>query len=205
MYGSLGRDWVDTAMAIGVVALLVMLVGWGISEMDGRTRAGQVNQQLKPTAKVGESTSEVGEEVYGPLDAIVIEQQLAPGEVAVYECIQDGHKTISDRHCGPGAVGRIIDTRSLNTFSQVPITPVDMSRHRQPQSIGAGPRVPARQTAQTTKVSRCKSIQNEIDSINAHMRQPYRKEEGEWLRRRWHSAKELYYDEGCGKLNLPMP
>ena len=136
---------------------------------------------------------------------IVIKQQLAPGEVAVYECVQDGHTTISDRPCGPGAIGRIIDTRQLNTYSQAPVAPVDMKRHRQPPVSGAGPRIATPQTAQSARAARCKSIQDEIDSINARMRQPYRKEEGEWLRRRWHSAKELYYDEDCGKLDLPAP
>jgi len=190
-------------MAIGMVALLATLLWFGIKHMAPKESATPADGVGSANAAAVDSSDD---ELLLDLPAeIVIKQQLAPGEVAVYECVQDGHTTISDRPCGPGAIGRIIDTRQLNTYSQAPVAPVDMKRHRQPPVSGAGPRIATPQTAQSARAARCKSIQDEIDSINARMRQPYRKEEGEWLRRRWHSAKELYYDEDCGKLDLPAP
>jgi hypothetical protein len=201
MYSGLDRHWVDTAIAIGVVAVLAALVWFGIRGMDQRERAESAGDQ---TASAGLTAAPgTGDALVMETAPLVIQHQLTPEEALVYECLRDGQKSISDRPCGPGAVARIIDGRELNTYRQAPIAPVDMSRHRQPPTA-ANPEAATLRGTQPN-VARCEAIQDEIDRLNARMRQPYGSQEGEWLRKRWQSLKELYYDEDCGKLNLPRP
>lgn len=204
MYSGFDRHWTDWTIAVAVVAALVLLVWFGISRTDGRGRVEFGDAGLESD---GLATKREG--ITMPADAApsrdVIPRELAPGEAAVYECIQDGHKALSDRPCAPGAVARIVDSRELSTYSPVPVTGVATSRYRsQPASVET-PRPTTPNPRQSGQGSRCDAIQEDIDRLNARMRQPYSSQEGEWLRKRWHSLKELYYDEGCGKLDLPVP
>ena len=123
----------------------------------------------------------------------------ATGDVQIYECIQDGQRVLSDRPCGPGAVERFVDTRELNTFTEVPPPPVTAPRRPPSTSSRAPVGSISRPSAADAHQARCEQIEAWKDRIDAAMRQGYTSQEGERLRAQWHRAKQAYYDEGCGR------
>jgi hypothetical protein len=117
--------------------------------------------------------------------------------VDVYECTENGRRTVSDRPCGPGATSRVL----VVDPPKAPPLPVPTWRSSTPArstsarsgSSGVGAR------ANGGNEAACAAVGEAIDRLNARMRQPYSSQEGERLRERWHELKERRYDLGCGR------
>ena len=120
--------------------------------------------------------------------------------VAIYECRQNGQRVLSDKPCGPDAAARVLDTRELNTFTEV-APPVATAPRASPGRVERPAVLPAQRppvTAQS-KEAQCEQIEAWKDRIDAAMRRGYTSRQGERLRAEWHRAKQAYYDAGCGK------
>jgi len=120
----------------------------------------------------------------------------APGNIetiaTVYECSVDGHRMFSDQRCGRGARARDIhapnrmDAMDTGTLDE-PVSAT--TQFAQPPAFQV--RAPEDNTAE------CTAIEQEKDSINAHMREGYSAAEGEHLRERLRRLDDRYYELRC--------
>lgn len=147
-----------------------------------------------------------------PLPSAGVSGSTRPGratQVGIYECVRDGQRIVSDRPCAPDAEQRTL------TVSQPDPREAIASQQRSRStlmSVAPGLASDLPPTAPSTAAvegsafawqARCASIDREIESINARMRQGgYGTEEGNRLRVRWHELKNEWYDLKCRKTGV---
>ncbi len=121
-----------------------------------------------------------------PVDAIA----------TIYECEQDGHRILSDQPCGAAATVRTIRQPNLMDAQ-------DTSRLYETKSRRVAPTTGATRPLRTEggTVARCAQIDQEVDAINASLRQGYRRAEGRRQRLRDLSAER--WDLECRFLKTP--
>jgi hypothetical protein len=112
----------------------------------------------------------------------------------VFECNSADQRVFSDRPCSEHAqVREVIAPNGMHATRAVPSrSAIDRSVPEQPGpgAGGAGP-------IAYSKESVCASIDDQIDRINARMRQPYTAPEGEWYRERLRSLDNERWDAKC--------
>jgi hypothetical protein len=169
------------AVALGAGGLWLLALG-GVQEDVSATFTAPTPDPPPPAGYVA----------FGPSDSA---PAAAPADaVVVYSCVRDGQYVYSDQPCGAGGETRAIDLSTVNTYtpSAVDTTPVFVAQAR--RSLSA----PAEQAAvDVHNAALCRSIEQEIERIDARMRAGYRSQEGEYWRGRWHAAKARYHAAGC--------
>jgi len=124
--------------------------------------------------------------------------------VGVYECVVNGQRVVSDKPCGPGAQARVLEVDQPD--------PRDVARQRQrtwaaqqsgrsshaPRSSSVGAAPVAKEAARPNDAA-CASIDQQIEQIDARMRQGYTSQEGEWYRQRLRELKERRHELGCSR------
>jgi hypothetical protein len=113
----------------------------------------------------------------------------------VYECQGVDQRVFSDHPCSDDArVREVIAPNGMRAArvakaarAAVNRTPLDLS------IANTGSAEPSSRR----KDSLCKSIDEQIDNINARMRQPYSAAEGEWYRERLRLLDDRRWDEKC--------
>lgn len=116
--------------------------------------------------------------------------------VGIYECTIKGQRVVSDRSCGADATTRVLE------IAPATARPPSVPQYRPiPPSYGPSPTLSAARstTASPGNTSQCAAVDQEIESLNARMRQRYDSAEGERLRARWHWLKQRRYDLRCGR------
>ena len=125
-------------------------------------------------------------------------------DVGVYECVVNGQRVVSDKPCGPGAQARVLEVdqpdprnaallrQQIWTAQQATGSP-PMAR---PSTYGAPPAAPQQANANDAA---CRNIDQQIEQVDARMRQGYTSQEGEWYRERLRRLKERRYELGCGR------
>ena len=126
------------------------------------------------------------------------------GGTHVYRCLDaNGQSIFSDQPCAGIVEVRRYDSAKVNTYSA-------------PRSAGAAPTtqgVPSYSSSQTVTRSTsyssssarqapgrpaiCDSIQQQLDAINARMRQRYTSQQGEWFRGQIRSLKRMRDESRC--------
>jgi hypothetical protein len=169
---------------VGVIAAAILVSGIYILN-----RGNEDEAHAQPAALV----STPGKSPITDVGSSLAPARAAPDApiASVYECWRDEHRILSDQPCGPDASVRQVtepnrmdaqDTRSL-------YSPVYVSSRRSGGTWSAG------QGANTS--NRCSSIQEQIDGINARMRQAYTSQEGERFRERLRALTLQRYDAKC--------
>jgi hypothetical protein len=116
--------------------------------------------------------------------------------VGIYECTVKGQRVVSDRPCGAGATSRVIEVAPATA----PLPPVSQYRPSSPPIDGSSARSSVRSSnAAPDNTSQCAAVDQEIENLNARMRQRYGSAEGEWLRAEWHRLHQRRYDLRCGR------
>ena len=113
-----------------------------------------------------------------------------PGDTIVFEC-SGAPRSFSDRRCAANARVRVVETSKLNIYQAAP-TPELVPTPYRGDSISATPPPPAVTTGERqrdalaqagpTRAMICATIEQQIDQINARMRQGYRSAQGEYYR-----------------------
>lgn len=124
--------------------------------------------------------------------------------VGVYECVENGQRVISDRPCSSSAQARTLVVDQPD--------PRDVARQRQQQwqaqqqagqtysaPRGTSQQLSAGPASAPANESACAYIDQQIDWLNARMRQKYSSQEGEYLRDQLRALKERRYDLRCGR------
>jgi hypothetical protein len=125
--------------------------------------------------------------------------------VGVYECTVNGQRVVSDRPCGSGAQARTLVVEQPNprdaAIAQQRLWPAQQQPAAGRSDSAPAPRVDSgTSTGAVGLETQCRLIDQEIDDINARMRRGgYGTEEGNWLRARWHAAKNRRFELGCGR------
>jgi hypothetical protein len=121
-----------------------------------------------------------------------------PGKSAViatvFECETADHQVFSDRPCSENA-----QLREVNAPNGMRPTRIAASRATMSRSVAERP-IPASDNAEPSarsKHSLCKSIDDQIDRINARMRQSYSASEGEWFRENLRRLDDERWDAKC--------
>jgi hypothetical protein len=110
----------------------------------------------------------------------------------VYECDEARQKVFSDRPCSEDV--RIREVIAPNGMRATDVTRYARvgSRSEQVAASAGSAEPPAR-----SKISLCKSIDDQIDRINARMRQTYTAAEGEWYREHLRRLDDDRWDAKC--------
>jgi hypothetical protein len=131
-------------------------------------------------------------------------RQRAParqGTLTVYECVVAGQKVYSDQPCGDDAREKaVIVSRpdAENAARARYLTQQAQSPTRYDGNPAASAAVSTR-SGSAMQANRCAAIDQQIDWINARMRQGYRAYEGERLRDSLRALKSDRYDLRCGR------
>lgn len=196
-YGIAQREWADWLLA-GLIVSALLAGAWAM--LGGFEKAEKVDNEGAVTLTPEGELAPVSEANIAPPLEIVARTSEPASVVSIYECVENGQKVLADRPCGPNATVRMIDTRALNTFTEVPVA---NSREHGPSSVAS---TPAGATVEMdvgasdpAKKQLCQSLQDRIDYINARTRQRHTHREGEYWRAEWHKAKRAYSDAQCGR------
>ncbi len=123
----------------------------------------------------------------------------------IYECRKGGQVLYSGQPCGPDSVAHDVDVRSTNTNMPEVHGASPSQAPASGKSVG---REPAAQAGVTQEKSpkpagrqgdECAEAQEEIDQINARMRQPYSSSEGGWYRERLQKLGNKQHELKCGR------
>jgi hypothetical protein len=129
------------------------------------------------------------------------------GVTRVYECRKNGQVIYSGQPCGPDSVRHDVDARRTNTYTS------EAYEVSPSQASAPAPGKPVRRDKTTTapatrdnspelsdsKKDECGQAQEEIDQINARMRQPYTSTEGELFRERLRKLGDKQDALKCGR------
>jgi len=128
----------------------------------------------------------------------------APGATRVYECQRNGQSVYSSQPCGSDSVVRYINTKNINTYkpaqrdvSQTP-RPASTPTAPRPAPVAAGDDRGIEPELSSQEGGECGKVQEEMDEINARMRQPYNNAEGEYYRERLRKLSKRLYELNCG-------
>jgi len=196
------RDGLGKLVALGAAAMLAFL-GW--TQFAGGLAS--VTAREEPPIEAFVMPSKLIEPRQEP-DNAPAKHQSRPvpragreSYVAVYECVVNGQRVVSDVPCAADAQARtlVIDQPD----------PYEVARRQQEQwqarqSAGGYPaeRSPATRSmpqAAPSNEAQCAAVARAIDNLNARMRQRYTSAEGEWLREQWRDLKRRRYDLKCGR------
>lgn len=111
----------------------------------------------------------------------------------VYECEKADQRVFSDRPCSEDARLREVSAPNGMRADRIapprPVTDRSLPDQTIPRAGSAEP--------VTSKNFICRSIDEQVDRINARMRQPYTAAEGEWYRERLRRLQDERWDAKC--------
>jgi hypothetical protein len=196
-------DLLPRILLIGAIAVVGVLIWVQLSDRAEKAKSQQAAAE-PATAPVTDSANESPRvEITGVLQ---VPGAVAPGEraygpdgttyVGVYECEVNGQRVVSDRPCGPGATTRVLEVDPATA----PPPPVPVYRPS-PSTSSAAPRAEYSDSAADAAghEGQCRIVDQEIDQLNARMRQGYGSQEGEWLRAQWHRLQDRRRELRCGR------
>lgn len=169
---------------LGVVVVAIVAVGIFAS---GRQQPQQAHA-VPAAATAPTPSAEATPRVYVEPDSV--KPVSNPSIAVAYECTRDGQRILSDRPCGADAsIRRIAEPNRMDAQdTRALYRPVYVGNQRGGSWSGG-------QGASTSAV--CSSIEAKIDSINARMRQPYARQQGEWFREQLRELSRQRYEAKC--------
>jgi len=198
------REWSQRLVGLGVLAAVAFLA-W--MQFSGKPDSLPAAEPALEAAVAEPAVIESPRLIEAPATHYMGPPPARTGQesyVGVYECVENGQRVISDRPCSSSAQARTLVVDQPD--------PRDVARQRQQQwqaQQQAGRTYSTRretsqyQSADTrprpSNEAACASIDQQIDWLNARMRQKYSSQEGEYLRDQLRALKERRYDLRCGR------
>lgn len=124
--------------------------------------------------------------------------------VGIYECVENGQRVISDRPCSSSAQARTLvvdqpDPRDVARLRQQHWQAQQQSGQTYSASRGTSQPQSVRSSSAPANEAQCAYLDQQIDQINARMRQKYSSRQGEYLRDQLRALKGRRYDLRCGR------
>ncbi len=181
------RIWLRSLLGIAAIAAVpVVLVIALRSAYQSSSQPGGIDRNVFDYTQPKETVPPPGGTVAAPAS------ELEKGVSRVYECRKNGQVIYSGQPCGPDSVRHDVDARRTNTYTS------EAYEVSPSQASAPTPGKPVRREQTTTattkpvdaaelsdaKKDECGQAQEEIDQINARMRQSYTSAEGEFFRDR---------------------
>jgi hypothetical protein len=193
-----GSQWIFTLGAVAAIAFLA-----GAHFLGKKDGSGSPDGSLEGTV-VEQSEVRMPRAIAAPVPTYREPDARTGGAsyVGVYECIVAGQRVVSDRPCGAEAQARTLIVDQPD--------PTEAARQRQltraVQQAANSSRAtnatrdggtPVTSAPASSNQAACDSIEQEIDAIDARMRQGYGSQQGERYRDRLRVLKERRYEYRC--------
>ncbi len=196
------RIWLRSLLGVAaIVAVPVVLTIALRSAYQSSSEPGGIDRNVFDYTQPKETVPPPGGAVTAPAS------RPEKGVTGVYECRKNGQVIYSGQPCGPDSVRHDVDARRTNTYTSeayevspsqasapAPVKPV----RREQTTTAPATRDNAPELSDAKKVE-CGQAQEEIDQINARMRQPYTSAEGEFFRERLRKLGDKQDALKCGR------
>jgi hypothetical protein len=202
MSNTKARIWLRSLLGVAaIVAVPVVLVIALRSAYQSSSQPGGIDRNVFDYTQPKETVPPPGGTVTAPA------AKPEKGVTRVYECRKNGQVIYSGQPCGPDSVTHDVAARRTNTYTS------EAYEVSPSQAAAPAPGKPVRRERTTTapatrdnsprlsdaKKDECAQAQEEIDQINARMRQPYTSAEGEFFRERLRKLNDKQYELKCGR------